>query len=306
MATATYNGTDWHAADAFLNKGRNPHSHRAFRKTRKVHRLPGGDIAVRLHGTDIVRYHKDTDGWATIHMGGWNTRTTKTDIKAYSPISVRSASQLSEADRRLAGDRWPDLELDFGLDFELMVVEPNAPLSPPRLWKCRTCRGEGQVRYDCQGNRSEWCANGWRTAMFVHRDSGKVAARHELRYWGPGTPWEELDHDDNEPTMNKWCQHHRNHSHLNVTLGCHHGYIEPHLSWWNCWRCNGEGRVDYGSKPIPTPVRAHVSFLVDRHGRVLAQGASRVQQALTLGVTLEAKRRIHRSLHSITKRRRAA
>lgn len=38
----------------------------------------GEDIAVRLHSTDVVLYHKD--GTATLNSGGWLTKTTKERI----------------------------------------------------------------------------------------------------------------------------------------------------------------------------------------------------------------------------------
>jgi hypothetical protein len=43
----------------------------------------GEDIAVRLHATDVVLYHKD--GTITLNSGGWRTPTTKARINAYIP-----------------------------------------------------------------------------------------------------------------------------------------------------------------------------------------------------------------------------
>jgi hypothetical protein len=43
----------------------------------------GEDIAVRLHNTDVVTYHKD--GTITLNSGGWRTSTTKNRINSYIP-----------------------------------------------------------------------------------------------------------------------------------------------------------------------------------------------------------------------------
>lgn len=61
-------------------------------KSRKVanntylERRPGGDIAVRLHATDVVTFH--ADGTATLNSGGWLTVTTKERINRYLPSGI--------------------------------------------------------------------------------------------------------------------------------------------------------------------------------------------------------------------------
>ena len=61
-------------------------------KSRKVanntylERRPGGDIAVRLHATDVVTFH--ADGTATLDSGGWLTVTTKARINDYLPGGI--------------------------------------------------------------------------------------------------------------------------------------------------------------------------------------------------------------------------
>lgn len=305
MSTDFY-GRTWHAADTFLHKGRNPDSYRKFKKTRMVHRLPNGDIAVRLHNTDIVTYHKDTDGWQTIYMGGWDTVTTKGDIGEFSNIRL-SKAKLPKDVRELAEERtrkvWPTAYSDL----ELHLHEPNAPTSPPRIWKCRTCHGEGFIRYNCDGRTVQYCRDGRTITMLVNQEDGTVASEQEVPYterWNG--VWERLDHDDNEPTMNQWCVHRRNNYHPVVTPGCHHGYMEQHIDWHHCWRCNGEGRADYGSKRVPVLVSENIPFLVDGQGRVLAQGRKAIHSALTMSVTIDAKRRIHRTLRAIERRREVA
>ena len=51
-----------------------------------MHNLPNGDIAVRLHSTDIVEIHPD--GSYTLNTGGWQTGTTKDRINGYSPARI--------------------------------------------------------------------------------------------------------------------------------------------------------------------------------------------------------------------------
>lgn len=306
MATDYY-GRTWHAADTFLHEGRNPNTHRNFKKTRRVHRLPNDDIAVRLHNTDIVTYHKGTDDWQTIYMGGWDTVTTKGDLRACSATEVSSANHLTQEVRGLALERtrkvWPAAP-DY---LDLVVYEPNAPTSPPKIWKCRQCSGEGQTKTACQGVRIKRCHEGRTVRWYVHSETNELKAEYELSFSDRGynSPWDQLDHDDNEPTMNDRCEHGHNRYHQTRLPGCEHGYIEPHFNWRSCYRCGGEGRTDYGSKPVPVLVSSTVPFLIDGKGRVLAQGGKAIHAALTMSVTLDAKRRIHHTLRSIDRRRQS-
>jgi len=65
-------------------------------KSRKVgnntylERRPGGDIAVRLHQTDVVTFH--ADGTATLDSGGWLTVTTKSRMNDYLPGGISLGS----------------------------------------------------------------------------------------------------------------------------------------------------------------------------------------------------------------------
>lgn len=43
-------------------------------------------IAVKLHSTDVVTYHRN--GRVVLNSGGWHTVTTKDRICAYSPVYV--------------------------------------------------------------------------------------------------------------------------------------------------------------------------------------------------------------------------
>lgn len=51
-----------------------------------LHRLDPDTYAVRLHGTDIVRIHRN--GKYTLHSGGYNTATTANRMAIYSPADV--------------------------------------------------------------------------------------------------------------------------------------------------------------------------------------------------------------------------
>lgn len=50
----------------------------------------GDDIAIRLHATDVVTFHRD--GTITLNTGGWYTVTTKARINDYLPGGVALAS----------------------------------------------------------------------------------------------------------------------------------------------------------------------------------------------------------------------
>lgn len=69
----------WHEADTYLHGGRNKSSRPIENNTRVERR--DDDIAIRLHGTDVVTYHKD--GSVTLDSGGWLTVTTKNRMNDY-------------------------------------------------------------------------------------------------------------------------------------------------------------------------------------------------------------------------------
>jgi hypothetical protein len=69
----------WFGADTYLHGGRNKSSRPIENNTRIERR--GDDIAVRLHGTDVVTFHKDNS--VTLDSGGWLTVTTKDRMNTY-------------------------------------------------------------------------------------------------------------------------------------------------------------------------------------------------------------------------------
>jgi len=65
---------------------------KTFRVTRKLANntvgmiLPGGVLAIKLHGTVVVTLFRD--GMVKLNSGGWRTATTKARINQFSPVSV--------------------------------------------------------------------------------------------------------------------------------------------------------------------------------------------------------------------------
>lgn len=106
-----------------------------------------GDVAVRLHNTDVVTYHPD--GTATIYTGGWLTVTTKDRINAYAPVGAYSTGGLEH--ERLDGVKVGD---DLGPEV-WGIWGPDAPTSDPRVSWCRKCRKRGRVPVTCYGP-SRW------------------------------------------------------------------------------------------------------------------------------------------------------
>ena len=51
-----------------------------------LHRIDADSIAVQLHATNVVTYHRD--GRIILNTGGWRTSTTKTRLNDYSPARI--------------------------------------------------------------------------------------------------------------------------------------------------------------------------------------------------------------------------
>lgn len=73
IMTTEHQGDLFASADSRLS-GRTPYRRKVGNNT-YLERRDNGDIAVRLHDTDVVRLHPD--GSITLHDGGWRTVTTK-------------------------------------------------------------------------------------------------------------------------------------------------------------------------------------------------------------------------------------
>lgn len=206
-------------AEEWLAGGRTP-NHRKLQNNTQLIRLHPDRIAVRLHDTNVVILHRDNT--FTIHTGGWDTVTTKDRLRSYSPARVRAEKG------------------------QLFVWHESDELTPPKLQKCRACKGVGHTWERCDG--PGWCYD----------------------YFGGLT-----------------CQHEQTTRHKRDT--CYHGKTDWHTWRADCYRCDGTGQRDYGSKPIP--YRWDGDYLrVDDTGKVI--GPEWVPDSeLDLGSTPTPRRR---------------
>ena len=85
MAKTLATVTNYREADDFLD-GRE--SRRIAHNT-YVERRPSGDIAVRLHRTDVVTYAHDAPGVLYLRADGWVTVTTADRMNEFTPDGVR-------------------------------------------------------------------------------------------------------------------------------------------------------------------------------------------------------------------------
>jgi hypothetical protein len=164
----------------------------------------GEDFAVRLHNTDVVTIH--ADGTCTLNTGGWDTVTTKDRINSYSPARVSSERGT-----------W-------------YIASGDDPRTPPKVQKCRGCKGTGQRHQAAQYSHGEWCE--------VERDvSG--------------------DYADGMP--HTYMAHEFVRFETPLLISEAHDY--------ECYSCNGTGQQDYGSKPMP--VLFFDGIRVDSDGNVI-------------------------------------
>lgn len=78
--------TDYDSAARVLAGGRSKDSRKIANNT-WLERRGDHEIAVRLHGTDVVTFHDD--GSVTFRTGGWNTSTTRARLNAYAPAGAQ-------------------------------------------------------------------------------------------------------------------------------------------------------------------------------------------------------------------------
>jgi len=64
-----------------------PRESRKIANNTYLERRDDGDIALRLHRTDVLTYHPD--GTVTLNSGGWQTVTTKRRMNQYLPNGYR-------------------------------------------------------------------------------------------------------------------------------------------------------------------------------------------------------------------------
>lgn len=220
-------------ADEYLTHGRDK-SRRPIANNTILHRIDADTIAVRLHATDVVTYHRS--GLFTIYGGGWNTPTTKDRISSYSPCHPGSDGR----------NNW--------------VIGWTGEITAPRVCKCRTCKARGIWMEDdwCYGpSYYENTCNG----PFEVRDVALVSSVVDGVYV---SNWKE----HYASSRNVDCEHGRSERHS--LAPCEHGEWSRHVtgqSLRTCYRCKGTGKTDYGSKRIPILSDAHTAFIVDAAGQ---------------------------------------
>lgn len=114
----------------FIQKGRNK-ADRPFGHDRRAHLRNDGSVVLVLHSTECVRLYPN--GTVLIYTGGWDTHTTRQFINTHAPDHVRVYSRKGH---------W-------------YVVDCFGGHTPPKIQKCRTCHGAGELQVICWG--LVWC-----------------------------------------------------------------------------------------------------------------------------------------------------
>lgn len=117
------------AAEEYLSGGKSKDNRPLENNTRLI-RLSPDEIAVRLHDTDVVTYHRN--GNIILNSGGWRTPTTKNRITAYSPAIVWSEKGVWWVDNHHAFSEpvlsQKSLFYDgMGITYDGAVMEPRMP-----------------------------------------------------------------------------------------------------------------------------------------------------------------------------------
>ena len=218
-------------AEAFLAKGKSKMT-RPIANNTSLRRVSDDDIAVVLHSTAVVTYHRD--GTQTIYGGGWNSVTTKARIREFSAANPGSDGQGG----------WH--------------VGTTGEITQPRVQKCRSCKHRGTWMEDdwCHGP-SNWgpgyCAGGSQQYRLPIGADGW----YDTRYTEPCKHGSDVSHHTAPCSHGLWSRHHTGRSER------------------RCYRCNGTGMQDYGSKAVPIPgVNAHTPYVVDATGTFLRMADS--------------------------------
>lgn len=235
--------TAFERAEAYLAKSRDKRT-RPLRNNTRMLRVGEDSIAVELHSTNVVTMHRD--GTFTIYGGGWNTVTTKERIRGYSPCNPGSDGN------------------------GMWVVGYTGDRTPPRVQKCRTCKGTPHWRSDVMCTPRWWdqslfCDGGttkYRVDVDVSAESGYFSLSQDEK----NSLWR--THRDSAYDVP--CEHGEMGKHQ--ANPCEHGVIGQHKTGERdneCFRCDGTGRTDYGSNPIPVLMSASDRFRVDAEGKLV-------------------------------------
>jgi hypothetical protein len=225
MSTLTYSD-----CEALISTARNVSYGKPLENNTRLYRR-GDSYAVQLHSTDVVTVKRD--GTYDLSTGGWYTVTTKDRITSYSPANVHSVSGKS-------GPVW-------------CVFHSSDPVTAPKVSKCRTCKGTGEVT-----------DKGWTTAYgYLTTPSYEVTERYEY----PGH-----DYSRGLRVVGQVVRHDTGtYGKLAVPV------VHPDTVR-TCYRCDGTGQRDYGSKS--NPVRFYDGITVDSDGKVTDPGAPRLYDHL--------------------------
>lgn len=69
-----------------------------------LERREGGDIALKLHDTDIATYHDD--GTVELHSGGWLTPTTKERLNRFTDARISQTQGIWSLNVHLGNESW--------------------------------------------------------------------------------------------------------------------------------------------------------------------------------------------------------
>lgn len=215
-------------AEEYLAKGKNK-SDRPVGSNTRLRRIDADTIALVLHSTAVVTYHRDAT--MTIYGGGWDTVTTKKRIGDFSPVRVRSVK-----------GEW--------------IVGYTGEVTPAKLRKCRSCKGRGtwmEPNY-CTGPRAYGASScdGGRTVYDVPHIPGSNWEEH----WASRRT-EPCEHGRQERHATAPCPHGEWKRH---PIGEY-----PR----SCYRCAATGTADYGSDKVPILGSAHRPWKVNAAGDFL-------------------------------------
>lgn len=98
----------------------------------RVDNLPVAAVGVLLHNTIVVAYLPS--GETVLNSGGWHTVTTQDRIHTYSPAKVYNDYRYSADGSKSTYKTW---------------VVTSSPLgqTPPKVQKCRRCKGAGRTSF---------------------------------------------------------------------------------------------------------------------------------------------------------------
>lgn len=240
-----FRGKTFEQAEGYLAAGRYKTWRPMARYSTFMIRLDGDNIAIVVHSTSVVVYHRD--GTITLNSGGWKTQLTQSTIDEYTPIRVRNTY-----DPKNPG--W--------------IVGWTGEHKPARVQKCRSCKGKGGsvARRQCSGAPS-WncgevvnvCNGGAMSSPYGYDEDGKWGRWFESVF----TPCEHGAQFTSRHRL-KLCEHGQRNAHpIGDPVGI------------TCHRCKGEGIVDYGSQPIPLvwASDSESPIKIDAEGNVLTFNA---------------------------------